>query len=146
MRMRWLVVIPVTALMAPHAAAAQDTTPVDSLALARQYTAWLYAGEADSLVAHSTPEALESFSTIDRWTSYTEMIGSRAGEEVSVIEESWKLRNGDCQYWRVATFSGMDEPFLLRWVLTPDGRIAGVGLGPETQAPPVDRETCSIAP
>ncbi len=58
-------------------------------------------------------------------------------------EETWKLRNGDCQYWRTAQFSAVDEPLLIRWVLDRTGRIAGFGAGPYTQAPPVESETCA---
>lgn len=146
MRIRVLGAIIGLTFIAPATAVAQETAPVDSLALARRYTAWLYAGEADSLLAHSTEEARASFSTAERWNSYAETIRTRGGEEVEVVEESWKLRNGECQYWRVARFSRMPEPLLVRWVLAPGGAIAGIGLGPSSQAPPIDRETCSIAP
>ncbi|HET6616757.1 MAG TPA: hypothetical protein VFH69_02990, partial [Gemmatimonadota bacterium] len=58
-------------------------------------------------------------------------------------EETWKLRNGECQYWRTSQFSVMDEPLLIRWVLDPQGRIEGLGAGPLTQAPEVESETCA---
>lgn len=122
--------------------AAQDLAVVDSLALARQYTEWLYAGEADSLVAHSTEEAREAFSTTSGWHGYANQIGMMAGTELLVLEETWKLRNGDCQYYRVASFSGTDDLILIRWILTNDGRISGIGLGPLDRAPPFDSETC----
>lgn len=119
----WLVTLAIgEASLAPASAFAQEAA-VDSLALARQYTEWLYAGEADSLLAHSTE-----------------------GTRTEVSEETWKLRNGDCQYWRTAQFSAMDEPLLIRWVLDPRGRIEGLGAGPYTQAPEVESETCTPAP
>lgn len=124
---------------APAPVLAQDAA-VDSLALARQYTEWLYAGEADSLFAHTAEGAREQL-TAGRYAETSEMIALRAGVELD-MEETWKLRNGDCQYWRTATFSDLDGPFLLRWVLDPAGRITGLGLGPYAQAPPVDAETC----
>jgi len=138
----------VLGLLAPTAAYAQEdraASPegvVDSLALARQYTQWLYAGEADSLVARSTDGARESFATREGFTRYTRMIAGRAGFETDVIEETWRLRNGACQYWRTAGFTDIGEPMLVRWVLDEEGRIAALGLGPATQAPPVDAETC----
>ena len=128
-------------LAAAGGAAAQDPSP-DTLALAQQYTTWLYFGEADSLVAHSSARAREGFATVEGYGERTAMILERAGMEVEVLEETWKLRNGDCQYWRTATFSNMDEPLLIRWVLSQRGEIEGLGLGPAVSAPPVEAETC----
>lgn len=140
MRIRSIVLTTVAVVAGTVPAAAQEA-PVDSLALARQYTEWLYAGEADSLYAH-TAEASREQMTAERYAQVSSTIADRAGFEVDA-EETWKLRNGDCQYWRTATVSNMDEDFLLvRWVLTPEGRIEGLGVGPYSQAPPVDAETC----
>jgi len=129
----------------PIAARGQDA-PVDSLALARQYTQWLYAGEVDSLLAHSTDEVRAEMTESGGFSRYAQTIGERAGFELEVSEETWKLRNGDCQYWRTAQFSQMEEPLLLRWVLDPRGRIEGIGAGPLTQAPEVESETCGPVP
>lgn len=124
------------------AAALEAQAPVDSLALARKYTAWLYEGAADSLVANSTERAREAFSTVEGWHQYSQQISRMAGEELAVIEETWKLRNGDCQYYRLAAFSDTDDFILVRWVLDGDGMIAAIGLSPAEQAPPFDAETC----
>lgn len=146
MRITWITWIAGFVLLAPGLAAAQtEATAVDSLALARRYTQWLYAGEADSLVAHSSETARESFATPERFSRYSEMLAQRAGLETDEVEETWKLRNGECQYWRIARFTDLDEYMLVRWVLDADGRITGLGLGPFSQAPPVEAETC-LAP
>lgn len=138
----WLAALALCAAsLAPAPGRAQ--TPVDSLALARQYTTWLYAGEADSLLAHSSDENRNEEGARDRYVEMSQLIAQRAGFELEVSEETWKLRNGDCQYWRTAQFSAMEEPLLIRWVLDPQGRIAGFGAGPYAQAPPVESETCT---
>jgi len=129
------------AILAPGAARAQ--APVDSLALARQYTMWLYAGEADSLIAHSVEETRNEAGARDRYVQMSQLIAQRAGFELEVSEETWKLRNGDCQYWRTAQFSAMEEPLLIRWVLDRQGLIAGFGAGPYAEAPPVESESCA---
>ena len=128
-------------VLASSAPAHAQDAPVDSLAQARQYTVWLYSGEADSLFAHTIGEARETL-TAERYARASKTIAERAGYEVD-MEETWKLRNGDCQYWRTATFTNLEAPILLRWVLDPSGRIAGLGLGPYSQAPRVEAETCS---
>jgi len=143
MKMRSLVLASVLSLMSAAAAEAQvdpHAAPVDSLALARQYTAWLYTGGADSLFAHTAPASRESMSR-DRYAEATATILRRAGFEVSA-EETWKLRNGACQYWRTATMSSMEGGLLVRWVLDAQGRITGLGLGPATHPPAVDAERC----
>lgn len=143
MRFTWIVLLGI-GLAAPDVASAQvEDASVDSLALARQYTAWLYTGQADSLVAHSTENAREAFATVEGYTRYTETIAERAGFEADVVEETWKLRDGACQYWRTARFTDIDESLLVRWVLDDAGRIAGLGLGPALQPPPVEAETCA---
>ena len=136
--MLWTVVL---FLGAVGAARAQEA-PVDSLALARQYTTWLYAAEVDSLLAHSTDEFREEEAQDPSFARMSGLIAERAGFEVTVVEETWKLRNGKCQYWRTAEFTNAPEPLLIRWVIDAKGRIEGIGGGPLSQAPPVEAETC----
>lgn len=123
--------------LAPSAAAAQAARP-DSLALARKFTEWLYTGQGDSLYAHSSEQTRQGGSTPDWWLERTNVIGQRAGLETEVISEDFRMRNGRPQYWRVARFSDLDEPLLIRWVIDDDGKIAGIGMGPLSQAPPTD--------
>ena len=137
----FLSLIPV---VIPFSARAQEA-PVDSLALARQYTAWLYAGEVDSLLAHSNDTMREAQAEEGSYAMVSNVIAERAGFEISVTEETWKRRNGKCQYWRSAMFSAAPEDILIRWVLDPDGRIDGFGAGPSSQAPPVEAETCAAS-
>jgi len=138
---RSLVLLAVLLVSAAGSARAQDAA-VDSLALARQYTAWLYAGEVDSLLAHSNEAMQQAYVEDGTYTAVHNIIAERAGMELSPVEETWKLRNGRCQYWRTASFELAPEPIVIRWVIDPDGRIDGLGAGPLSQAPPVEAETC----
>jgi len=97
--------------LVPGAARAQDPAPVDSLSLARQYTQWLYTGQADSLLAHSSAWALERYATLEEWGRRSDRIADGLGWEMSVLDEAWKLVNGRCQYWRTAQFSSFPQPF-----------------------------------
>ena len=110
----------------------------DSLALARQYTAWLYTGQVDSLFAHHPVDDQRDSTLRRRITASVEQLALRAGTETSVIEEKFVKRNGRTQYWRTAKFSDFAEPLLIRWVMNPDGTIGGIGMGPKSQAPPID--------
>jgi hypothetical protein len=110
----------------------------DSLALARQYTVWLYTGQVDSLFAHHPADDQRDSTLRRRITASVEQLALRAGTETSVIEEKFVKRNGRTQYWRTAKFSDFAEPLLIRWVMNPDGTIGGIGMGPKSQAPPID--------
>lgn len=111
----------------------------DSLALARQYTVWLYTGQVDSLFAHHPADAQKDTTLRQRIRASVDQLALRAGTETRVIEEKFVKRNGRTQYWRTATFSDFPaEPLLVRWVLNPDGTIGGIGMGPLSQAPPID--------
>jgi len=110
----------------------------DTLALARQYTVWLYTGQVDSLFAHHPADAQRDTTLRSRIRGSVEQLALRAGTETAVIEEKFVKRNGRTQYWRTAKFSDFAEPLLVRWVLNPDGTIGGIGMGPLSQAPPID--------
>jgi len=126
-------------LLGTQAAQAQaQHQTVDSLALARQYTMWFYAGMADSLLAHYDPADSAGRGNPEQILQALDQLTARAGNEVSVIEEKFIKRNGHTQYWRTAKFDNMEEPILLRWVIMPGGYIGGLGLGPLSQAPPID--------
>jgi hypothetical protein len=126
-------------LIGTQAAQAQNTPqPVDSLALARQYTQWFYAGMADSLLAHFDPADSANRGSAEDILGALDNLTARAGNEVSVIEEKFVKRNHRTQYWRTAKFDNIEEPILLRWVILPGGYIGGLGLGPLSQAPPID--------
>ena len=140
MRFRPLALAAVLAL--PPAAAVAQAAPAgarpDSLALARQYVAWFYANEVDSLWAHSAPGFREDVGTADWWRQRADQFALRAGTETEVIEERFRMRNGRPQYWRTARFSDFAEPLLLRFVIDDAGQIAGLGMGPLSQAPATD--------
>ena len=122
-------------LQAPQASQAPKR---DTLALARQFTVWLYTGQVDSLFAHHPADAQRDTTLRQRIRASVDQLALRAGTETAVIEEKFVKRNGRTQYWRTAKFSDFGEPLLVRWVLNTDGTIGGIGMGPLSQAPPID--------
>ena len=127
-------------------AAAQRPLPADSLARGRTWSFWFSAGQADSLVAHLIPEVLQQMGGRAGIVDAQAMVADRAGVEKRVIEERFVWRNGRRQYWRVMEMSGLAEPFVLRFVMDEEGRIAGIGLGPQSATPPVDSGGVAIKP
>ncbi|HTK56291.1 MAG TPA: hypothetical protein VL295_05660 [Gemmatimonadales bacterium] len=110
----------------------------DSVAFARQLTMWFYAGEADSLFAHSAPE-MQAQMTKEAWGQAMMQFTGRVGSEASLVEERWVKRNGKRQYWRVLNATDFTEqPVMLRFALIPGKLMVGVGMNPASQAPPVD--------
>ena len=123
---------------APAQSAPAQSAPKDSLALARKYATWFYAGQMDSVLAHHSAEGRAEL-TADALRERLMEVASRAGEEDSVIEEKFVKRNGQTQYWRVAKFTAYaDEPLVLRLVILPTGEIGGMGFNPLSRTPPVD--------
>lgn len=117
---------------------AQQATRPDSLSLARQYTGWFYTAQFDSLVAHHSAEDRADPNLRGSLERALAQLTSRAGTELEVIDEKFVMRSKQRQYWRTARFNGYDEPILLRWVLSAEGEIIGIGMGPASQAPPID--------
>lgn len=124
-------------VISPTIVEAQERLPADSMELGQKFTMWFYTGMADSLIAHM-PAADRANITPDQILQSLTQLTENAGNEVSVIEEKFITRNGRRQYWRTAKFDHLDEPFLIRWVITPQGEIGGIGLGPLSAAPAID--------
>ena len=75
-------------LQVPAATPAQKP---DSLALARQYTAWFYTGQIDSLIAHHPTDARSDTTLRRRLVQQSEQVALRAGDETAVIEVGLQL-------------------------------------------------------
>jgi hypothetical protein len=110
----------------------------DSLERARKFTAWLYTNQTDSLFAYMDSASREELKVPKALEETVANLAVRAGTEEQLLGERWVTRNGRRQYWRTARFSGVAEPFLVRWVLDAPGTIGGIGLGLASQAPPID--------
>lgn len=126
-------------LMVALPLAAQEA-PVDTIAIGQRATAFFYQGEMDSLWTMLTPEFQEGLGSVDQLYERLDFLSERAGEETSVVEETVKMRKGRPHYWRVAEFDLAPEPILLRWVISPEGKVSGQGLSLASQAPPTDDE------
>ena len=110
----------------------------DSLERARKFTAWLYTNQTDSLFAYMDSASQHDLKVPKAYEETVAELAMLAGVEEQLIGERWVTRNGKRQYWRTAKFSGIGEPFLVRWVIVAPGIIGGLGLGPASQAPPID--------
>jgi hypothetical protein len=127
-----------TPVAAPAARPKPKQLPPDSLDRARKFTAWLYTNQTDSLFAYMDSASQRELKTPKALEGMVAQLATQAGAEEQLLEERWVTRNGNRQYWRKAKFSGMAEPFLVRWVLVAPGTIGGLGLGLASQAPPID--------
>mgnify|MGYP003390504706 FL=1 len=128
------------AVLLPLALSAQaPMSDTDYMALGRKYFDWFIAAEADSLLAHMSPEARENAGGVDGVTkAATDFIG-RAGLESELVEERMTRRRGNPQYWREARYTTfVDEPLVFRWVFNDKGEILGIGMGPKSRTPAPD--------
>lgn len=137
MRFPTALTIAALATTVAPALSAQATMPADSLAHARMLTDWFFTARHDSVVAYFPEEERAEITTAELQTRLEELTG-RVGLESEVIEEKFVKRNGLTQYWRTSKYSNYDEPVLFRWAFNKLGQIAGMGVGPASQAPPID--------
>jgi hypothetical protein len=112
---------------------------VDSLALARKWTGWFYANRMDSLSSafQPTQQTPELRQNLER---YLVDLIARGGSEAQVVDEKFIKRNGNTQYWRTAKFATYDaEPIQIRWAVNTKWEIIGIGINPQSMAPPIDK-------
>lgn len=130
----------VAAALLPAAAAAQAAPDEAALLqLGRNATVWLILGQADSLLAHMTPETREKVGGADGILRQRDMLAARAGSEVKLLEEKMNRRMGNAQYWRESEFDQFTaEPIVIRWLFDEQGMIVGAGMGPKSGTPAPD--------
>ena len=128
------------ALLLPLALSGQaPMSDADYLALGRKYFDWFIAAEADSLLAHMSPEAREASGGVDGVNRAVTDFITRAGLETELVEERMTRRRGTPQYWREARYTTfVEEPLVFRWVFNDQGEILGIGMGPKSRAPAPD--------
>jgi len=123
--------------------AAQSTAPAanDAVLLKRGHdlTEWLFAGQADSILAYMAEDTRQQVGGKDGLLKTTRDIAFDVGAEAEIVEEKMTRRKGHPQYWRkgkYATF--VREPMVFRWVFDDAGQVIGLGITPMSQTPPVD--------
>lgn len=127
-------------LAVPVIAEAQQAPPLpaDSTARARDFARLLLSGKADSLWPNVQQGGTGNFATQEAFSAFVQQLSSRAGTLGEVIEQRWGWRGGNRQFWHVQNLSEAPEPIVLRLIITPGGKLAGIGLQPQSAAPAMD--------
>ena len=133
-----LALVAALVLSSGSEAMAQSPLPNDSLEIGRRYARWFLTSQVDSLVAHIPERSLSAIGGRDALMQRMMEVAARAGETQGVVEERFAWRNGQRQYWHAVNTTLLGEPLLVRIVISPNGDMIGLGLGPMSQAPPVD--------
>ena len=130
----------VTATAAAQSSPAMPPPPTTDLVVAgRKLGNWILSNQLDSVVLNLAPNSNADTVRME----LTRLVGEIAihgGNELKVNEEKVVRRNGRYQYWRISEFETAPSTVLLRIVLTPDGKYAGIGIGLLNNAPPTDPE------
>ena len=122
----------------PPASAPAAQRPADEVkAIGRKYAIWLVTSQIDSLAAHAGTPELAASTKADGLELSVEIAGF-AGAELVLLEERAVKRLKKDQYWRVARYSVLGEPLLVRIVVNADGSYGGAGFSALSQAPPID--------
>ena len=125
-------------VLAAAPAGAQSAAPSDAdvKALGAQMTRWVLAGEADSLIAHMSPQLLQGIGGKAAVEAAASDLAINIGKETAVLMETVTRGQGVPEYWRLARYSEAEgEPFVWHWVFGPDGLAAGVGFTPLSDTP-----------
>ena len=118
--------------------AAQSESP-DSLALGRKYTGWFLDGYADSLWKVMGEGTRGRMGGIEHIESMMDQIIDQIGYEAEVVSESAQVRDdGVLEYRRLSEYDLAPEPIVLIWRINDEGKIVGVSVRPESQAPPAN--------
>ena len=137
-----LAAVPVAAqnAAAPAAPAAPAVTWNDTqwILYGRQVAEWFYAGQTDSIIAHTAPDVLDKMEGAKGLLEARDELAARAGAETKVITDKMTKRKGNTQYWRESDYENAPEPIVLRFVFNPQAQIIGIGMGPLSQTPAPD--------
>ena len=130
----------ITATATAQSSPAMPPAPTTDLVVAgRKLASWILSNQLDSVAANLAPSS--NADTVRKELSrQVEEIAIHGGNELKVNEEKVVRRNGRYQYWRMSEFENAPSTVLLRIVLTPDGKHAGIGIGLLNNAPPTDPE------
>jgi len=123
---------------AATAAPAVNYTDTQWVLLGRKVTEWFFAGQTDSILAHSSPDVLDRMGGATGLLEARDQLLSRAGSEVEVITDKMTKRKGNPQYWRESKYELPPEPIVLRFVFNAQAQIIGIGMGPASQTPAPD--------
>lgn len=124
------VLLALSLLTLPSLAHAQLTDD-RATTLGRRYVNWMFSGQADSLVAAMTPEAVQRVGGRDGVLERSNMLQAQVGAEESVVKEEVVRENGTVVYVRRARFSGIPVPLRIRWELNADGKIVRGEMAPD---------------
>ena len=122
----------------PAAAPAVNWTETQWILYGRQVAEWFFAGQTDSVLAHSAPDVLDRMGGANGLLEARDQLLARAGSETKVITDKMTKRKGNAQYWRESEYENGPEPIVLRFVFNAQAQIIGIGMGPLSQTPAPD--------
>ena len=112
--------------------------PADSMELGAKYIEWILDIEADSLWNNFNDEMQDIFESVGHTVDQLGNLFEEIGIQERPISQRYWMRHGNPQFWHTAKFSSKGEHFVIRLVISPDGKISGIGFNPESLNPEVD--------
>ena len=105
-----LAAVPAAAQNAAPAAPAASAAPAVNwndtqwILYGRQITEWFFAGQTDSILAHSSPDVLDRMGGAKGLLEARDELLARVGSETKVISDKMTKRKGNPQYWRESEY------------------------------------------
>lgn len=101
----------------------------------RELTAWLLGGNTDSLQAVMSPQFLQALGGRSGLTRLVGQLATRAGAEVSDVEETAFREGGLTTYYRVSRFERLPS-VTARWIWKDDDAVVGSTVTPTPSPAP----------
>jgi hypothetical protein len=110
--------------------------------LGRTYTRWFLHASTDSLAGAMDLGTFLKSGGMTQLVANSQKVSEHAGTESKVLVEKMTHRKGVLQFWHEAEFTKLDvsDPLVIRWLMEPDGKIVGMGLGLKSGTPAPDNE------
>lgn len=121
------------------AAAQSPQTTEQARERGRELTRQLLAGDAAALAPQMSPAFLEAVGGREGVTQFAGQISQQAGGEVEVLREAVYREAGHLTYYRVSRFERLPD-VTTRWVIGPDGLVAGASVKPTPTPAPSPHE------
>lgn len=105
----------------------------------RSLTRLLTAADAAALEPQLAPAFLEAIGGRAGIARLSAQVAEQAGTEQQLLREAAFIEGGYVSYYRVSRFERLPD-VTARWVIGPDGRVAGMGITPTPNPAPTTRE------
>lgn len=102
----------------------------------RELTAMFASGDSKSIFGQMDPGMQKFVRGEEGFAKFSAGSLAGLGKETEVLSETVRENDGYSIYERASTWSKADEPYIVRWEIGADGKVAGFGVMPQAGLQP----------